>query len=158
MSLTWDDLTCNPDEEAINALATSWGWRIDDAFTPLLFTAFGDMFYEADKGGVYWLNTGTAEVERVADNVEAFNQLLREDIADDWLLPPLVEALIEAGKECDDGECYSYVTLPVFAEGEYVVENFDPVPIREHCDITGSVLKQLEDVPDGTDVSIDISH
>jgi hypothetical protein len=158
MPLSWKELTCTPDKDAIDALATSWSWCIGDAFTPLLFTALGDMFYEADEGGVYWLNTGTAEVERVADNVEAFNQLLREEIADEWLLPPLIEALIEAGKVCAEGECYTYVTLPVFAEGEYTVENFNPVPAREHFELTGSVLQQLQDVPDGTNVNIDITH
>jgi hypothetical protein len=158
MPLSWKELTCTPDKDAIDALATSWSWCIGDAFTPLLFTALGDMFYEADEGGVYWLNTGTAEVERVADNVEAFNELLREEIADEWLLPPLIEALIEAGKVCAEGECYTYVTLPVFAEGEYTVENFNPVPAREHFELTGSVLQQLQDVPDGTNVNIDITH
>ncbi|MGA7437979.1 MAG: T6SS immunity protein Tdi1 domain-containing protein [Luteibacter sp.] len=158
MPLTWKELTCTPDKEAIDALAASWSWCIGDTFTPLLFTALGDMFYETDEGSVFWLNTGTGEVERVADNVEAFNQLLREEIADEWLLPPLVEALIEAGKVCADGECYTYVTLPVFAEGEYTVENFNPVPAREHFEITGSVLHELQDVPDGTNVNIDITH
>lgn len=158
MSLSWNDLTCTPDKDAIDALAESWQWRIGDAFTPLLFTALGDMFYEADEGGVYWLNTGTAEVERVAENVEQFNQLLREDIAGEWLLPPLVEALIEAGKTRAEGECYTYVTLPVFEEGEYTVENFNAVPAVEHFELTGSVLQQLQDVPDGTTVNIDVTH
>lgn len=159
MPLSWNELTCTPDEEAIKSLAASWEWQIGKDFTPLLFTALGDMFYQSDKGeAVYWLNTGTAEVERVADNVDAFNQLLREEIADEWLLPPLVEALIEAGKVCAEGECYTYVTLPVFAEGEYTVENFNPVPAREHFELTGSVLQELQDLPDGTNVNIDITH
>jgi hypothetical protein len=105
MALTWNDLICTPDKEAIDALAESWNWLLGDAFTPLLFTALGDMFFEADAGGVFWLNTGTAEVERVADNVPAFNSLLREEAADDWLLPGLIEALLEAGKVRAEGEC-----------------------------------------------------
>lgn len=158
MALDWNDLICTPDSDAIEALATSWSWRIGDAFTPLLFTALGDMFYEADEGGVFWLNTGTAELERVAESVSGFNQLLREEVADDWLLPPLIEALIKAGKTRAEGECYTYVTLPVFVEGEYTVENLNPVSAKEHFELTGSVLQQLQDVPDGTDVNIDITH
>ncbi|UPG85895.1 DUF1851 domain-containing protein [Luteibacter aegosomatis] len=158
MELSWNDLTCTPDKAAIEALADAWRWRIGDAFTPLVFTALGDMFYEADEGGVYWLNTGTAEVERVADDVDDFNARLREDVAEDWLLPPLIEALIEAGKTREDGECYTYVTLPIFAEGEYAVENLNPVSAREHFELTGSILQQLQDVPDGTKVNIDVTH
>jgi hypothetical protein len=158
MALTWNDLICTPDADAIDALAESWAWRIGDGYTPLLFTALGDMFYEADEGGIFWLNTGTAEVERVAESVTGFNQLLREDIADEWLLPALVEALLDAGKLRGEGECYTYVTLPIFAEGEYVVENLNPVAAIEHFELTGSVLQQMQDLPDGTDVKIDITH
>lgn len=158
MSLTWNDLTCTPDKEAIDALAEAWQWRIGDGFTPLLFTALGDLFYEADEGGIFWLNTGTAEVERVAESVTGFNNLLREEIAEDWLLPPLIEALIEAGKTRAEGECYTYVTLPIFAEGTYEVENLNPVPAIEHFMLTGQILEQLQDVPDGTDIKIDVTH
>jgi hypothetical protein len=158
MALTWNDLICTPDKEAIDALAESWNWLIGDAFTPLLFTALGDMFFEADAGGIFWLNTGTAEVERVADNVPEFNNLLREEAADDWLLPGLIEALLEAGKTRAEGECYSYVTLPIFVEGEYTVENLNPVPAKEHFELTGSILHQLDDLPDGADVDFEVKH
>jgi hypothetical protein len=158
MALTWNDLICTPDKDAIAALAEAWAWRIGDGYTPLLFTALGDMFYEADEGGIFWLNTGTAEIERVAESVPGFNQLLREEIADEWLLPSLVEALLEAGKTRAEGECYTYVTLPIFSEGEYTVDNLNPVPAIEHFGLTGSVLHQLQDLPDGTDVRIDITH
>lgn len=50
------------------------------------------------------------------------------------------------------------MTLPVFAEGEFSVENLNPVPAKEHFELTGSVLQQLQDVPDGTNVKIDITH
>ncbi|MET0935052.1 MAG: T6SS immunity protein Tdi1 domain-containing protein [Luteibacter sp.] len=158
MALTWNDLICTPDKEAIDALAESWNWQLGNAFTPLLFTAFGDMFFEADAGGIFWLNTGTGDVERVAESVPGFNNLLREDVADDWLLPGLVEALIEAGKVRAEGECYTFVTLPIFAEGEYTVENLNPVPAKEHFQLTGAILEQIDDLPDGADVNFDVKH
>lgn len=158
MALTWNDLTCTPDKEAIDALAESWNWLLGDAFTPLLFTAFGDMFFEADAGGIFWLNTGTAEVERVAESVEGFNNLLREDVADDWLLPGLVEALLEAGKTRAEGECYTFITLPIFVEGEYTVENLNPVSAKEHFQLTGTILHEIDDLPDGANVDFDVKH
>jgi len=158
MALTWNDLTCTPDKEAIDALAESWNWLLGAAFTPLLFTAFGDMFFEADAGGIFWLNTGTAEVERVAESVEGFNHLLREDVADDWLLPGLVEALLEAGKTRAEGECYTFITLPIFVEGEYTVENLNPVSAKEHFQLTGTILHEIDDLPDGANVDFDVKH
>jgi hypothetical protein len=158
MALTWNDLTCTPDKEALDALAEAWAWQLGDAFTPLLFTAFGDMFFEADAGGIFWLNTGTAEVERVAESVEGFNNLLRDDVADDWLLPGLVEALLEAGKTRAEGECYTFVTLPIFVEGEYTIENLNPVPAIEHFVLTGTILEKMDDLPDGANVDFNVKH
>jgi hypothetical protein len=158
MALIWNDLICTPAKEPIDARAESWNRLHGDAFTPRRFTARGDMFFEADAGGIFWLNTGTAEVERVADNVPEFNNLLREEAADDWLLPGLIEALLEAGKVRAEGECYTYVTLPVFVEGGYTVENLNPVPAKEHFELTGSILRQLDDMPDGASVDIEVKH
>ena len=47
-------------------------------------------------------------------------------------MPYLVEQLHAAGKVPESGECYTYVTLPVFAEGKYEVDNLNPVPAGEH--------------------------
>jgi len=64
----------------------------------------------------------------------------------------------EAGKTRAEGECYTYVTLPIFVEGEYTVENLNPVPAKEHFELTGSILRQLDDLPDGADVDIEVKH
>lgn len=41
------------------------------------------------------------------------------------------------------------VTLPVFAEGEYDVENLNQVPAHEHFMLTGSILKEINGLVDG---------
>ncbi|TCV96459.1 hypothetical protein EC912_102810 [Luteibacter rhizovicinus] len=159
MALTWDDLICKPDAEAIEALAKAWEWRVGIAFTPLLFTALGDMFYEADEGGVYWLNTGTGENDKVAETVPEFNELLRgKDVQDDWLLPLLIEALRDEGKVLRPGECYTYVTLPVFADGVYEPHNMRPVPAIEHFSETGELIEAIQGLSDGTDVEFEVRH
>jgi hypothetical protein len=94
---------------------------------PVLFSALGDVFFEDVAGGVWWLNAGTAEVSGVADSVEQFQDLLRTDQANEWFMPDLVERLHAAGKFLAPGQCFTYVTLPIFKEGSYEVSNLNPV-------------------------------
>ncbi len=143
MSIGWSTLTFTPSGETVARLAESWGWLIREPFAPRLFSILGDMFFEPDSGGIWWLNTGTAEVTRVADTLDEFRERLGTEAADEWFLPALVEALHAAGKVPEAGECYSYVTLPIFAEGKYEVDNLNPVPADEHFALTGHLLQEI---------------
>ena len=158
MEIGWSELTFSPDEEAVSTLVTSWAWLLPDAWTPLLFSVLGDVFLEKESGGVFWLNTGAGEITRIADDVAQFRAALGTEIATDWFMPPLVERLHEAGKIPGPGECYTYVIMPVFAEGKYEVDNLNVVPAREHFSLSGTVHAQIRDLPDGDQVQIVFSR
>lgn len=156
MTVAWSSLTFAPPPEALRELETSWAWLLREPFTPVLFSSLGDVFIEPDSGGVWWLNTGTAELTRVADSVAHFESLLNSALADEWFLPKLIGELHAAGKVPGPGECYTFVTLPIFREGKYEVENLNPVPAREHYGLTGLMHKQLHDLPDGAQVQVKV--
>jgi hypothetical protein len=149
MAIGWSELTFTPNQDAIDRLADAWAWLLKEPFRPLMFSTLGDVFFEPDSGGIWWLNTGTAELTRVAESVEHFRERLGTDIADEWFMPLLVEQLHLAGKVPEPGECYTYVTLPVFSEGRYEVENLNPVPAGEHFSITGHIHHEIHELPDG---------
>ena len=54
-------------------------------------------------------------------------------------------------------EGFTFVTLPVFREGQYEVDNLNPVPAREHYGLTGSMHKRLRDLPDGAQVQVKVA-
>jgi hypothetical protein len=156
MAISWSELVFTPDDDAIVELASAWGWRLKEPFRPVLFSALGDMFFARDAGDVWWLNTGSGELTRVAASVDEFKRLLGTDIADEWFLPPLIEQLRTAGKLLQPGECYTFVTLPLFAEGKYEVDNLNPVRAREHFALTGGIHKDLQSYPDGSKVKLTV--
>src|SRR5690242_13671248 len=119
MDIGWAELTISPNDEAVAGLKREWAWLVPEPWHALMFSVFGDAFLERKPEGVFWLNTGTGEVTRIADDVEQFRAALATDLATDWFLPPLVARLYEAGKIPSAGECYSYAIFPVFAEGTY---------------------------------------
>ena len=69
-------------------------------------------------------------------------------------MPALVERLHAAGKVPAPGACYTFVTLPIFAEGTYEVENLHPVPAKSHFGFTGHVHRQIHELPDGAKVQL----
>ena len=156
MSVGWSSLTFTPSDEAVQQLAESWGWLLRESFVPVLFSTLGDVFFQPESGGIWWLNTGTAEITRVANSLPEFRELLGTEAANEWFMPNLIEQLHAAGKVPASGECYTYVTLPVFAEGKYEVENFNPVPAYEHFSLTGHVLCEIQSLPLGTKVKLNV--
>jgi hypothetical protein len=156
MSITWNDLAFTPSEPAIAELRVAWSWLLPDGFVPITASTLGDVFFQLGTDAVYWLNTGTAEIARVAASRAEFLELLRTDLADEWFMPHLVEELRAAGKLLEPDHCYTYVTLPVFAGGRYEASNFHPVPAREHFGVTGTMHRQLRDLPEGARVMIRI--
>ncbi|MBW7831839.1 MAG: DUF1851 domain-containing protein [Simplicispira suum] len=150
-------LTFTPDKEAVQALRASWGWLLDKPYKPVLFSVLGDAFVQLESGAIQWLNTGTGEVAQVAESMERFRELLGTEQANEWFLPPLVEKLHAAGKVPAAGECYTYVTLPVFEEGKYEVANLNPVPAKEHFALTGHVHHEIQSLPSGAKVRINVA-
>ena len=71
-------------------------------------------------------------------------------------MPNLVEQLHAAGKIPTENQCYTYVTLPIFAEGKYDIENLNPVPASEHFAMTGQLLNHLQGLKDGEAVNFSI--
>jgi len=156
MSHKWSSLTFEPSDEAVQQLRESWSWLLREPFVPVLFSVLGDVFFEPRSGGVWWLNAGTADVSRVAGSVEEFQGLLGTDLVEEWFMPSLVARLHAAGKRPSAGECFTYVTLPVFREGTYEVSNMNPVNAREHFALTGHILQEIRELPDGAQVRINV--
>ena len=100
------------------------------------------------------IDAASVELTRVADSVEDFHEKLGSEAAGEWLMPALVEQLHAAGKVPEPGECYTYVTLPVFAEGKYEVDNLNPVPAGEHFSVTGHFLHEIAELPDEAKVRL----
>lgn len=154
MNVTWKDLSFLPSDEAIAALREAWSWRLPQVFQPVMASSLGDIFFQQGTDAVYWLDTGTAEITQVAESRAHFMDLLRGEEGVRWFMPNLIKELLEAGKRLKPDYCYTYVVLPIFKEGKYEASNLNPVPAKEHFSLTGTVHRQINDLPDGASVVI----
>ena len=103
------------------------------------------------------LDVGVGSLEKLADSCDRFSEMIDEgNNADDWLMIPLVDKLVEAGVRLGPGECYSYLQLPVLG-GDYTVGNTRAVSFPQHYKAFGSIHERIKDLPDGTRVKFDVT-
>lgn len=140
------------------SLLSEWVWLLpQESFTVWLMNRFGDLFIVHEDGTISHLDTGSGTLERVAENQDHFCERIDEDgNADDWLMIPLVDQMVEKGLVLSEGRCYSFRTLPVLG-GEYAYENIVTLPIAEHFGVCGSIHWQIKDLTDGAKVKLRIS-
>jgi hypothetical protein len=156
MKLTLRDLSFLPSDEALAELHKAWAWFLPKTFKPIMASTLGDIFFQQDGEAIFWLNTGTAEITQVAKSHAEFLEILKTEKADEWFMPGLIQQLKDAGNILKPDYCYTYVTLPIFKEGKYEASNLNPVPVKEHFGITGTIHHQIREVPDGGRVKIKI--
>lgn len=133
-----------------SSLLRPWAWLLPQAFTLWMVNRFGDLFLVLNDGSVHWLDIGSGTLNKVADSREHFYARFDEDgNATNWLMMPLVDALVEAGVRLEPGQIYGYRTLP-FLGGEYAVANVVVKPLAAHYAESGPIHEKLKGFPDGS--------
>lgn len=159
MSVTWREISFQLEPDIAREVAKAWSWLVLEPWEPIICSMVAGVFLETPSSGVLWLDTGTGLVEQVAQSRAHFEEIVRSspDLVDEWFLPPLVERLHAAGKKPNQGECYGFTILPVFAEGKYDTDNMFVLPIREQLVGIADIHRQLNDLPDGASVQVKVT-
>jgi len=151
MALTFEDLLAPVTDlgRDFDAAIAPWRWLIKEQSRPLLISALGDLFIEAGTA-VYFLNTLTGTLDRVAETVDAWKEEMHNaQRIGEWFWPGFVEALLKEGQRLQPGDVYS-PTIPPVLGGAMSVENFTPSNWRMHLHVLGQIHEQVRDLPPGT--------
>lgn len=143
--------------EDVRAALSAWSWLLENGgWSPLLVGAAGDVFL-ASSQGVFRLDTGVGELQRIADSESMFQRSLCDPaMVHDWFLEPVVDELRAKGTKLRSGECYGFTILPVFEEGSYKAENRFALSVAEHLRFTGDIHSQVKGLTDGDRVRIKV--
>lgn len=153
MRITWNELTVDFQKPGADDLLSDWRWLIGDSLRLLLVSAIGDMFLADTTGQIFWLDTGTGRLQQIAENMDEFQRLRRQqELADQWFLPQLVGDLIASGMRLSSGQCYSYKKPPILG-GQIEPANFEPTDLSVHFSLLGQIHKQVKDLPPGTKIT-----
>lgn len=153
MAITMNDLTVYFGHLDQASLLEDWIWLIGPTRFPILVTALGDAFLQdAETGEVLLLLSGTGEIQKVCNDIDAFRALLEDhEFVSDHFVPGIVVKLRESGAVLGERQLCSFKTPPVLG-GAYSVENLEPIDIAVHFSVLGQVQQRASNLPDGTPV------
>lgn len=135
-------------------LLADWRWVLPHGEPcVLLMSRCGDLFLEVDDGGIHMLDVGKGSLERVANSSSDFWRKINGADSANWLMIPLVDKLVAAGKVLEPGRCYSFIIPPVLG-GEYTVENTASLKVQEHFGVYASIHGQIKGLPEGAQVRL----
>ena len=136
-------------------ILAGWKWLLPQGeLSVLLMSRYGDLFLEFDDRSIHLLDVGNGSLEKVAEMSEDFwRKINQAESANDWLMIPLVDQLVAAGKTLGPGRCYSFIIPPVLG-GEYSVENTASLNVQEHFGVYASIHDQIKELPDGAQVRL----
>ena len=139
-------------DEVTTADLSVWSDLLPDQPRLIGASLFADLFLADGKGAIHMLEASAASIRRIAGSEVEFRQRCIED-EDGWLLRPLVERCVSAGKVPAATQCYAFTTLPLFG-GKYEVDNIWLCSWAEWIRYTAVVYSQTKDLPDGSKVKI----
>jgi hypothetical protein len=152
MRITWGELTVDFQAYRADDLLRDWRWLVGDSVRLLLVSAIGDMFLADSAGRVFWLNTGTGQLQQVAVSEDEFQQLRQQrQHVEHWFIPQLIGDLITGGVHLTPGQCYSYKKPPILG-GMIELANFQPTDLSVHFSILGQIHHQVRNLPAGSKI------
>lgn len=132
-----------------------WSWLFDETseFTIWIVTKFAELLVIDDKGGVWFLSTSGASLEKVASSVDEFSETLNHsEKVDYYFMPSLIDALESEGITLSKNECYGFITPNVFKECTFEPNNFKVIGIENYLVGLGDMLGELINTPNGQEI------
>jgi hypothetical protein len=154
-------LTIQGDNLAFDILLADWRWLVQPSFTPVLMTAFGDLFLRDEVGHIHFLDLMTGEFEQVANSPDEFDRLCEDrEQRRSWFVGFLLIELRRLRGGLAPGQCYS-CKIPLSLGGQLKADNFECMDLGVHFSVLGQLHRQTKHLPPGTridDIKIGSEH
>lgn len=153
MSITLNDLTISPNAVDMTSLLSDWEWAMPEPMHPVLITAMGDVFAQGETKAVYFIDTVMGAIEKVAENGDEFQNLLRDpNFVTARMYPARLLQWRKAGIELGESEVYSHAH-PLVLGGTNTADNITAIHVAVHVSLSGQIHRQIKDLPEGTDIT-----
>ena len=101
-------------------------------------------------GSVQYLETSAGRLKKIARSRDDFVGKIDEDNnANDWLMIPLVDRCVGAGKVLAANQCYGFTVSPTLG-GAYDLTNIEIHDLAVYLAAMGQIHRQIKDIPHGT--------
>jgi hypothetical protein len=140
----------------IAELKDAWGWIGLRPIQLIVENDFGNLIIE-DEDGCYWrLCPEELSCSVVAASRHDLERLFSDqEFLQDWHMHHLVEQAREAYGPLPADRKYC-LKIPAVLSGQYVVENFGTITLRELISVSGDLAHQIKDLPEGSQVKLKV--
>ena len=143
--------------QILDKIADAWGWRGIRPSALVMQNEFGNVIV-TDEDGRYWrICPEELSCEIVADNDEEFARLVRtEEFVSDWMMRELVDQARSNFGTPPTERCYC-LKIPASLGGYYAPDNMATIDRTELIAVSGDLAKQIDGLPDGTTINLEIA-
>jgi len=156
-----EHLTIKTDGLPFDSLLSDWQWLISSNYTPVLMTAFGDLFLRDGEGRIHFLDLMSGEFKQVAASQDAFDRMCEDrEQRRSWFIGYLLTEVRKLRGDLGAGQCYS-CKIPLSLGGPLDADNFERMDLQVHFSILGQLHRQTKHLPPGTkigSIKIEPSH
>ncbi|AUI85919.1 DUF1851 domain-containing protein [Vibrio azureus] len=140
----------------IQEIKEAWGWVGIEPIEIVGENDFGNLMIE-DVNGRFWrLCPEDVDCKLVANNRDELNLLSKDqEFLEDWYMQPLVENAKDHLGELGIGQKYC-LAIPGVLGGVYDLSNIKVSSLIEIIRFSGYLGKQIEDLPDGTQIKLKV--
>jgi hypothetical protein len=138
----------------LDAIAEGWSWKIGSPVELIATNAFGNVIVRTADQSYFRIMPEEWSCELIARSAaELATKQNDHEFAHDWAMTRVVSLAEAAHGPLADGEVY-YLVIPGVLGGKYSEDNIRKISLREVLSYSGSMARQIEDLPPGADVQI----
>jgi hypothetical protein len=143
-----------PEKKILDAVQREWSWAIGRPQKIFKWNRFGNVIVLDSYDEYHRIIPENLEAVKLGNEKELYEKFNNEEFLVDWRMDKLVHVARENLGELSENECYGFKIWPIFRDAGYGVENLMRKNMAEWISVSGSMGKQIKDLPDGTDVQI----
>jgi hypothetical protein len=140
----------------IAEISRAWGWVGIAPEEVVAENDFGNVIVRATDGRYWRISPEEGTCCVVADDRDSLQVLLRDqEFLHDWYMRQLVEVAREHLGELTPPRKYC-LKIPGYLGGAYGMPNIATAPIHEIVGMAGDIARQTHELPDGTQVRLEV--
>ncbi|MBB3119517.1 T6SS immunity protein Tdi1 domain-containing protein [Pseudoduganella violacea] len=142
--------------DIIKELNESWGWAGLQAQAVVGENDFGNLIIKDEQGSYWRLMPEECGCAVVAPDRQALDVLSADhEFLQDWHMSGLTAIAREHCGPLGEGRKYC-LKIPGALGGEYKAENLASAPLHELIRLSGDLARQMQGLPDGTKVKLNM--
>jgi len=140
----------------LEAIADGWSWKLGRPVELIATNPFGNAIVRTEAGHYYRITPEEWSCELIAESAAELGIKRAEpDFMRDWAMARLCALAQATQGPLGEGQVYCLVQSGVVG-GKYEADNIRKVSLRESLSYSGSMAKQIDELPDGTQIRIKV--